>query len=130
MRKLGTLHRLDELGRIVIPMGVRRTMGLERGDQLEIFVDDELICFKKYYPEDNCIGYVADAIKVLDDKKYNDTEDYNAIKRRLEAVLQLLEEKAEEREKADAPSVVLEQNLTEEEHRIVAKGMLEHEKNR
>ncbi|GGJ13858.1 hypothetical protein GCM10010885_24020 [Alicyclobacillus cellulosilyticus] len=40
------VRKLDELGRIVLPMELRRTMGIEKGDGLEIFVDGEYIILK------------------------------------------------------------------------------------
>ncbi len=46
MRSTGVVRKLDELGRIVLPMELRRTMGIEKGDGLEIFVDGEYIILK------------------------------------------------------------------------------------
>ncbi len=50
MRSTGVVRKLDELGRIVLPMELRRTMGIEKGDGLEIFVDGEYILLRKYAP--------------------------------------------------------------------------------
>ena len=51
MKATGIVRRIDDLGRIVIPKEIRRTMRIREGDPLEIFtgVDGELI-FKKYSP--------------------------------------------------------------------------------
>lgn len=44
----GIVRKVDELGRVVIPIELRRTLGIEEGDALEIYVDGEQIIFKKY----------------------------------------------------------------------------------
>ncbi|MBC7076186.1 MAG: AbrB/MazE/SpoVT family DNA-binding domain-containing protein [Syntrophomonadaceae bacterium] len=50
MKSTGVVRKVDELGRIVIPIELRRTMGIEEKDALEIYVDDEKIILKKYEP--------------------------------------------------------------------------------
>jgi transcriptional pleiotropic regulator of transition state genes len=50
MKSTGIVRKLDELGRIVIPIELRRTMNLEIKDPVEIFVDDDKIIFRKYAP--------------------------------------------------------------------------------
>ncbi len=48
MKSTGIVRRVDELGRIVIPMELRRTFGIEIKDPLEIFVDGNSIVLSKY----------------------------------------------------------------------------------
>jgi len=50
MKSTGVVRRVDELGRIVIPIELRRTMGIEEKDALEIYVDGDKIILKKYEP--------------------------------------------------------------------------------
>jgi len=50
MKSTGIVRKIDELGRIVLPIEIRRTMSLERSDAVEIFVDEEKIILKKYEP--------------------------------------------------------------------------------
>ncbi|WP_020621095.1 AbrB/MazE/SpoVT family DNA-binding domain-containing protein [Paenibacillus daejeonensis] len=50
MKSLGIVRKLDQLGRFVIPMELRRTMGITEEDGLEIFTDGERIILKKYQP--------------------------------------------------------------------------------
>lgn len=50
MKSTGVVRKVDELGRIVIPIELRRTMGIEEKDALEIYVDTEKIILKKYEP--------------------------------------------------------------------------------
>lgn len=60
MKYTGVVRRIDDLGRIVLPVELRRTMELENGDSLEIFVEDNKIILKKYQPACIFCGNVAD----------------------------------------------------------------------
>ena len=47
----GIVRRIDDLGRVVIPKEIRRTMRIREGDPLEIYTDaDGEVIFKKYSP--------------------------------------------------------------------------------
>ena len=49
MKATGIVRRVDDLGRVVIPKEIRRTLKIREGDPLEIFLEDnDCICFKKY----------------------------------------------------------------------------------
>lgn len=50
MRATGIIRRMDDLGRIIIPKEIRRTLKIREGDPLEIYSDDEGVYFKKYNP--------------------------------------------------------------------------------
>jgi len=50
MKSTGIVRKVDELGRVVIPIELRRTLGIEQKDALEIYVDNEHIILKKYEP--------------------------------------------------------------------------------
>lgn len=51
MKATGIVRRIDDLGRVVIPKEIRRTMRIREGDPLEIFVSNEgEVIFKKYSP--------------------------------------------------------------------------------
>lgn len=50
MKAIGSVRKVDELGRIVIPKELRRTLNIEEGDPLEIFVDGEEVVLRKYEP--------------------------------------------------------------------------------
>jgi len=45
------VRKIDELGRIVLPIELRRTLGISERDTMEIFVDGEAVVLKKYVPE-------------------------------------------------------------------------------
>lgn len=48
MKLAGIVRRIDELGRIVIPKEIRKTLHIKNGENLEIFVQNETIIIKKY----------------------------------------------------------------------------------
>ncbi len=57
MKATGIVRRIDDLGRVVIPKEIRRTMRIREGDPLEIYTDrDGEVIFKKYSP----IGELGD----------------------------------------------------------------------
>jgi len=53
MKAIGIVRKVDEIGRIVFPAELRRTLDINEGDRLEIFVDRQNIILKKYEP--SCI---------------------------------------------------------------------------
>ena len=48
MKATGILRRIDELGRVVIPKEIRKTMTMREGEELEIFTTEEEVVLKKY----------------------------------------------------------------------------------
>lgn len=50
MKSTGIVRKVDELGRIVIPIELRRTLDIGIKDSLEIYVDNDQIILKKYMP--------------------------------------------------------------------------------
>ena len=48
MKATGIVRRVDDLGRVVIPKEIRRTLKIREGDPLEIFLEKNCVCFKKY----------------------------------------------------------------------------------
>jgi len=53
MKSTGVIRRVDELGRVVIPIEIRTQFGISEKDPMEIYVDGSSIILKKYEP--NCI---------------------------------------------------------------------------
>lgn len=67
MKATGIVRRIDDLGRVVIPKEIRRTLRIREGDPLEIFVDREgEVILKKYSP----IGELGDFAKEYADALY------------------------------------------------------------
>ena len=50
MKSTGIVRKVDELGRIVLPIELRRTLDIAERDTLEIFVSEDTIMLKKYQP--------------------------------------------------------------------------------
>ena len=50
MKSTGIVRKVDELGRIVLPIEMRRTLDIAERDSLDIFVDGDSIILKKYQP--------------------------------------------------------------------------------
>lgn len=48
MKPTGIIRRIDDLGRVVIPKEIRRTMKIREGDPLEIYLTEGCVCFRKY----------------------------------------------------------------------------------
>ncbi|MDF2540972.1 MAG: transcriptional regulator, AbrB family [Herbinix sp.] len=69
MKSTGIVRRLDELGRITLPIELRRTLDVSERDPLEIFVEEGKIILQKYQPtdifsgsKDNLIDYCGKKI--------------------------------------------------------------------
>lgn len=48
MRATGIIRRIDDIGRVVIPREIRRSMNIQDGEPLEIYTDKDMVIFKKY----------------------------------------------------------------------------------
>ncbi len=60
MKATGIVRRIDDLGRVVIPKEIRRTMRIREGDPLEIYTDREgEVIFKKYSPIGELTGFAG-----------------------------------------------------------------------
>ncbi|MBI2915144.1 MAG: AbrB/MazE/SpoVT family DNA-binding domain-containing protein [Firmicutes bacterium] len=67
MKSTGIVRKVDELGRVVIPIELRRTLKIGEKDALEIYVDGERIVLKKYEPACIFCGN-ADGIRSFKEK--------------------------------------------------------------
>lgn len=62
MKSIGIVRKVDELGRIVLPIELRRTLDIEVKDSLEIYVDGSQIILKKYEPACIFCGNAKDIV--------------------------------------------------------------------
>ena len=62
MKSTGIVRKVDELGRIVLPIELRRTLNIDVKDSLEIYVDGSQIILKKYEPACVFCGNAKDVI--------------------------------------------------------------------
>lgn len=75
MKATGIVRRIDDLGRVVVPKEIRRTMRIREGDPLEIFTDnDGEVIFKKYSPLGELGVFAAQYAEVL-----NKTSGYSVV---------------------------------------------------
>ena len=68
MKSTGIVRRIDNLGRVVLPIELRRNFDIDKEDPVEIFVDENYIMLKKYQPA--CI-FCNDARDVVNFKGKN-----------------------------------------------------------
>lgn len=72
MKATGIVRKVDELGRIVLPVELRRTMEIDVRDPLEIYVDGSTVILKKYSP--SCI-FCGKVERVIQYRNKNVCED-------------------------------------------------------
>lgn len=74
MRATGIVRYVDDLGRVVIPKEIRKTLNIREGDPLEIFTDpyEKTVCFKPYLPYTEPWRLLEDAAEAM-----RDTEDFH-----------------------------------------------------
>lgn len=66
MKATGIVRRIDDLGRVVIPKEIRRTMRIREGDPLEIYTDREgEVIFKKYSPIGELMDFASEYAETL-----------------------------------------------------------------
>ncbi len=126
MKSTGVVRRIDDLGRIVIPKEIRRTLKIRDGESLEIFVEKEAITLKKYSSSDDLADIsqmLLDAVSTTTEKTLFVTDRDNFIvgsgelKKKFSGKMlsQELEQKLLEGEKASLKSVEFNQIVTSDE---------------
>lgn len=82
MKSTGIVRRVDELGRVVLPIELRRTLEIEERDPLEIMLEDDRIVLRKYQPtcifcgaEEDLLEYRSKRICGKCLKEINEQED-------------------------------------------------------
>ena len=63
MKSTGIVRKVDELGRVVLPIELRRALHIDVRDPLEIFVDEGRVVLQKYEPSDIFTGSMEDLIE-------------------------------------------------------------------
>lgn len=62
MKATGIVRQMDELGRVVIPMELRRTLGLEDHAAMEILVEGDIVMMRRYQPGCTLCGSMKDLV--------------------------------------------------------------------
>lgn len=61
MKATGIVRRVDDLGRVVIPREIRKSMGIQDGEPLEIFTESDAVIFRRY-----CYNLTAEVARVAE----------------------------------------------------------------
>lgn len=69
MKITGIIRRIDDLGRVVIPKEIRKTLGIKEGDPLEMHVENGTIALRLYEPEEGYINRLKAILSDLDSDK-------------------------------------------------------------
>jgi transcriptional pleiotropic regulator of transition state genes len=93
MKSTGIVRRVDDLGRVMIPKEIRRTLKIKEGNLLEIFVEGECVIYKKYTDT-----AVEDYLAILKETVMDDFEIQNR-----EKILSLIEQLEDIVEEGDNP---------------------------
>lgn len=72
MKATGIIRRIDDLGRIVVPKEIRHTLGIKEGDPMELYVEGDTVCFRKY----STLPEIAQTVETL----ANQVSDPDALK--------------------------------------------------
>lgn len=87
MKATGIVRKVDDLGRVVLPIELRRNLGIGIGDPLEIYTENDAIVLKRYNAVDD-VASVAERLKKMVEAESNPTtrlEMLNTIGEILEA---------------------------------------------
>lgn len=95
MKSTGIVRRIDDLGRVVIPKEIRRTMKVYEGTSVEIFTSAQGIVIKKYCPEIELLEMTQNLMAAVDDI-YIDLgpEKTGDIRRHIQKIQMLLKQKS------------------------------------
>jgi len=66
MKATGIVRKVDVLGRVVLPIELRKNLDIEREDPIEIYVDGDYILLKKYEPACIFCGNAKDVKRIRD----------------------------------------------------------------
>ena len=94
MKATGIIRRVDELGRVVIPMEIRKTLCILDNDPLEVFVDSGKVCFQKYQPAMDYIKHLQGISQLINEDNSLDAGMKEAICSGLNEAVTLLDIKA------------------------------------
>lgn len=117
MKATGVVRRIDDLGRIVIPKELRRTMRIKEGDSLEIFIEtNDKIVLRKYSPVQNINEFISEFVQSI----YETTKKEIIITDSERIIAAAI--KGRKEISGNKISMRLEERLTNRQTQIVEKG--------
>lgn len=88
MRATGIVRRVDDLGRVVIPKEIRRSMGIKEGEPLEIYLENDAVIFRRY--SYNLVQEVERVAELIECNCNADRETMADISRMLSTIAELV----------------------------------------
>ena len=88
MRATGIVRRVDDLGRVVIPKEIRRSMGIKEGEPLEIYLENDAVIFRRY--SYNLVDEIERVAELIEFNCNADRETMADISRMLSTVAELV----------------------------------------
>lgn len=88
MKATGIVRRVDDLGRVVIPREIRRSMGIREGEPLEIYLENDAVTFRRY--SYNLVNEVERVAELIECNCNADRETTANISRMLSTVAELV----------------------------------------
>lgn len=122
MKSTGMIRRIDELGRVVIPKEIRKSMNLKEGAELEIYTQDEKLVFEKYSALKNFQELAQETAVIL-----RNTIGFDTIMVDSEKVI--VAESVHRNKVGEPISLFLLRALEERKSQIVVNGIIEITKN-
>ena len=96
MRATGIVRRVDDLGRVVIPKEIRRSMGIREGEPMEIYLENDAVMFRRYsYKLTAEVARVAELVEQYFDA---DSETMHLLTDKSLEISKILKESEEEEE--------------------------------
>ena len=96
MRATGIVRRVDDLGRVVIPKEIRRSMGIREGEPLEIYLENDAVIFRRYSYK--LTAEVARVAELVENYCNADTETIHLLTEKFLEISEILKESEEEDE--------------------------------
>lgn len=87
----GIVRRVDDLGRIVLPKELRRTLQIKEGTPMLILISEDNVILKKYYPEKTLLAMTNNLMEAAEEVYSNaDPEKTEKIRKHVQEIRQLL----------------------------------------
>lgn len=94
MRATGIVRRVDDLGRVVIPKEIRRSMGIKEGEPLEIYLENDAVIFRRY--SYNLVHEIERVAELIECNCNADRETMADISRMLSTIAELVKDEEED----------------------------------
>ena len=94
MRATGIVRRVDDLGRVVIPKEIRRSLGIREGEPMEIYLENDAVIFRRY--SHNLIAEVARIAELVEQNCNADRETLRLLTDKFLEISKILQDHEED----------------------------------